>query len=141
LKISEERKSMSDARDFFSALGLFVGGAFVILLLLFFVPFGNQCPGEILGGEEAIGARIYLNGQYVGTMEKYKYIDYPREREEVKIRACTYLKKGDLLRAEKEGHQVYTAIIDPSYNDSRSPPLWAWIKLTPLDEGKQSPNH
>lgn len=107
----------------------------LIVVLLLAHDF-TRCPGAIMGGEETAGAMIYINEEFAGAMRKYEQDQYGF----IETRLCKYIKKGDLLRAEKEGYQTFSTILDPSYDASASPSTWVWIKLTPLDESKQSPN-
>lgn len=106
----------------------------VLLLVYLLLPFiGSifiKCPRAIYGEENATGARIYLNGDLAGVMEKSKcklnVIEYDC------VRLCTRIKKGDHLRAEKDGYETYTSTLDPSINVSASTSAWVWIELTPL---------
>jgi hypothetical protein len=124
---------MGESKDFLKALGFFMGGGFclflVVLFVLTIVHRHAKCPSEILGGEEAVGARIYINGKYVGVMEEHqKYADIS-----LPARICVWFDKEDQLRAEKEGYQTLTTKLDPFFNDSRSPPVVSYIELTPLE--------
>lgn len=127
---------MSEVSDFLKALGLFIGGAFLFILAVVLIP--AKCESQIDEGERAIGAKVYLNGQFLGLMEERQW------RWDDKVfrdsRFCTRrrLRKGDLLRVEKEGFQTYTATIDPNIDESGPPYYRVYIKLVPLSDGEGS---
>lgn len=119
--------------DILKAIGLVFGApilAFFLLILPFISHIFTLCPEAIFGNENTLGARIYLNGEFAGIMEKYSYKRYQKQYTD--IRLCTRIKDGDRLRAEKEGYEKYTAILNTSFNDSDAPMRRAWINLMPL---------
>lgn len=121
---------MRDFEDFLKALGLFIVVPFLALCLILFAMTFTRYPSATFGDESTIGARIYLNGEFAGLMEKYKY--RVSEDEYTDVRLCRWVEKGDHLRAEKEGYKIYSATLEPSYDDSGSPWRWVSIELTPL---------
>jgi hypothetical protein len=128
---------MKEFIDILKALGLVFGVpllAFFLMILPFLGPLFTLCPHAISGSENTLGARIYLNEEFAGVMEQYKY--KVGEEEYTDIRLCTRIKDGDRLRAEKEGYETYTATLETSYNDSGDPSTWVTRRLTPIGEDK-----
>lgn len=133
---------MNDFSDFVKAMGLIFGVPFLAFMLLispFISHLFTLCPSAIFGEENTLGARIYINGEFAGAMEKYTYKMYQKQYTDVRL--CRWIEKGDHLRAEKEGYRTYTATLKPSYNDSDSPVVQAWIELVPLAREEPSEEH
>lgn len=130
---------MGEVSDFFKAIGLFLAAAclFLSILVVFVLFVPPQCGTEVRGGEEAIGAMVYINDRRLGRMEKEQLHGY--DGLETQARLCTKLtfQKGGLLRVEKEGFLPYTKTMEPSYGDSAPPFPTVWIWLVPIEKTKK----
>lgn len=131
---------MSDTKDFFKALGLFAGGFFLLIATIFIAVFVAPigCKSRINGGEEAIGAKVYLNGQFLGLMEKkqWKWDD----KIFLSAELCTgwRLRKGDLLRVVKRDYKIYEAVINPYIDESGPPYRKVELELVPVAPREKS---
>lgn len=127
---------MGEVSNFLKALGLFIGVAFLFLLTVVLIP--AKCESRIDEGEDAIGARVYINGRFLGLMEERQW--NWDDKAFLDSRFCTWrrLRKGDLLRVEKEDFHTYTATIDPYIDESGPPYFRVHMKLVPLSEGDES---
>jgi hypothetical protein len=130
---------MSNFSSSSRALGILIGVPLAVVLVLFLANMFHRCHAVIEGEKEEIGAKVYINDQYVGVIKKYRESEFIDDL--IFSRLCTWFKKGDSLRIEKEGYQTYTAILDPYVNDSGPPDYVVHVRLGPLSEGEGSKSH
>jgi hypothetical protein len=122
---------MSDTKDFFKALGLFLGVPVIALLLYLVSQYGVRCADAIRGNQEATGAKVLIDGQFVGVMEKFEGRD-----GSIESRLCRPITTGASLLVRKDGYLTFTASMKPFCDDSSWPICSVWIKLVPLPRGE-----
>lgn len=125
---------------FAKALWLFTGVSFLLIATIFIavIVAPTGCKSRIDGGKEAIGAEVYLNGQFLGVMEKKQSTWDDRVLLWAELCTRWRLRKGDILQVVKKDYKDYEAVIDPYIDESGPPYHIVEVELAPVSLGDES---